>query len=108
MGVVPQHPLHAIHPPPSADPFVSLSPTLVCLSVHTGFGAHNPAGIPLTVAVPAQPRPGFSQEEKIMNETDAVLLLPRPPSPGNLGAGAALGVTLSRVGGGGARDLGQD
>ncbi|XP_024620383.1 tyrosine-protein phosphatase non-receptor type 5 [Neophocaena asiaeorientalis asiaeorientalis] len=30
-----------------------------------------------------------SREEKIMNEIDAVLPLPRPPGPGNLGVGAA-------------------
>ncbi|CAI9166773.1 unnamed protein product [Rangifer tarandus platyrhynchus] len=101
MRGAPQHPLHTIPPSPGCDPFVSLSPAprpSACPPC-TGFGAHDPAGVPLTAAVAARPGPRGSREEKIMNEMDAVLPLPRPPCPGNLGAGAVSAGTPSGVAG---------
>lgn len=64
--------------------------------------------IPLAAALAAQPRPR-APEEKIMNEMDAVLALPRPPCPGNLSAGAGPARTpRAESGRGGSRDLGQE
>lgn len=59
------------HPPPTPTPpgltLLSCSPLppSVCLYVsRTGFAAHNPAGVPLAVAVSAQPGPGAPVKRK--------------------------------------------
>lgn len=54
------------HPSPSSDPFVSLSPIPICLPVRSpkGFRAHDPARVPLAVALAAQPRPGAPERRK--------------------------------------------
>lgn len=53
---------HATPPRPSSDPFPY--PHLSACPSHTGFGAQGPAGIPLAVAVAAQPGPGAPKRRK--------------------------------------------
>lgn len=104
-----QHPLRAHSPPPSTDPFVSLSPLppSVCLYVPHWLRRARPRWGPSGGRRIGAARARGSREEKIMNEMHAVLPLPRPHCPGNLRAGAARAGTPSRVGGRGRLRSGQ-
>lgn len=86
------------HPPPALTP-LSPFPLLpsVCPSVPHRFPHTRPGRDPSGGRRSGAAQAWGSGEEKIMNEMDAVLRSPRPPSPGNLSAGAVPAGTPSPV-----------
>lgn len=107
MRGAPQHPLHAIPPhPPAMTPLSHFSlPPAVCLAVLHRVRRARPRRCPSGGRRSSATRAWGCREEKIMNEIDAVLPLPRPPGPGNLGVGAAPEGSPSGAAGWGAPEI---